>query len=353
MIELQPYSLDPEYYAMAQQIAKQEIDKLAPYRIDPPTKPDPGELIEMEWPEADVQDYRLGLEDGRTLAIQTAGLSDDRKVILEGGMPSCAIGTRRLNELMSLGIQLITYDRPGYGCSDRLLGRTVADCVGDIGAIAAALQLENYTVFGRSRGGASALACGANRDRLPGLEEVWAAATAAPPQASKEIRTRGVGVINTNARRETPAEALAKKQAVAAAIHEDPLFMVKRLAPDLRQGDYRFFKQCPDLVRMALSHYFSLTNARGEPCADGWFDDGQSIDGSASEDNTWGFKVQDVDGSKVTLWAGTDDGFCPHTQTEWLAEQIKPKTVYITPTSHFSAMDTTVMLSLFACDQRR
>lgn len=62
------------------------------------------------------------------------------------------------------GARVITYDRPGYGCSDRNPGRAVVDCVADVAAIADMLSVERFAVTGASGGGPHALAVAA---RLP------------------------------------------------------------------------------------------------------------------------------------------------------------------------------------------
>jgi len=66
--------------------------------------------------------------------------------------------------LAAVGARLITYDRPGYGRSDRHLGRRVVDCVADVAAIADALGVDRFAVTGGSGGGPHALAVAA---RLP------------------------------------------------------------------------------------------------------------------------------------------------------------------------------------------
>jgi pimeloyl-ACP methyl ester carboxylesterase len=59
---------------------------------------------------------------------------------------------------------VITYDRPGYGGSDRLRGRRVVDSVADVSAIADSLGIERFAVSGGSWGGPHSLAVAA---RLP------------------------------------------------------------------------------------------------------------------------------------------------------------------------------------------
>src|SRR5207248_84921 len=62
---------------------------------------------------------------------------------------------------VELGTRVITYDRPGYGGSDRHRGRRVADCVADVAAIAEQLELERFAVAGGSVGGPHCLAVAA------------------------------------------------------------------------------------------------------------------------------------------------------------------------------------------------
>jgi pimeloyl-ACP methyl ester carboxylesterase len=59
------------------------------------------------------------------------------------------------------GAHVITYDRPGYGASDRQPGRAVVDCAADVAAIADHLGLAQFAVTGSSGGGPHALAVAA------------------------------------------------------------------------------------------------------------------------------------------------------------------------------------------------
>jgi len=53
---------------------------------------------------------------------------------------------------IEVGARVITYDRPGYGGSDRHRGRRVVDCVSDVALIADALGVERFAVTGGSGG---------------------------------------------------------------------------------------------------------------------------------------------------------------------------------------------------------
>jgi pimeloyl-ACP methyl ester carboxylesterase len=65
------------------------------------------------------------------------------------------------SQYAAAGARVITYDRAGYGESDRLPGRSVVDCVGDVAAIADHLGFEQFAVTGGSGGGPHSLAVAA------------------------------------------------------------------------------------------------------------------------------------------------------------------------------------------------
>nr|WP_166640410.1 alpha/beta hydrolase [Amycolatopsis sp. SID8362] len=60
-----------------------------------------------------------------------------------------------------LGIRWISYDRPGYGGSTPVPGRTVGDAAGYATAVADALGVGRFAVLGHSGGSSHALACAA------------------------------------------------------------------------------------------------------------------------------------------------------------------------------------------------
>ena len=106
--------------------------------------------------------YTVRTTDGRRLSTQVSGDPDGRPVFLLHGTPGSRLGPHpRSAVLHRLGVRLISFDRPGYGGSDRLAGRRVADAAADVLAIADAYGLEKFSVVGRSGGGPHALACAA------------------------------------------------------------------------------------------------------------------------------------------------------------------------------------------------
>src|SRR5581483_1662083 len=103
--------------------------------------------------------------DGRTLTFAQWGDPEGFPVFALHGTPGSRFDRHHdESQYAEAGARVITYDRPGYGGSDRHRGRRVVDCVADVAAIADALGIERFAVTGGSGGGAHSLAVAA---RLP------------------------------------------------------------------------------------------------------------------------------------------------------------------------------------------
>jgi pimeloyl-ACP methyl ester carboxylesterase len=129
----------------------------------------------------EVTAQTLRTPDGRSLCFADWGPADGYPVLFLHGSPGCRLNRSRPQLVAPLGGRLITYDRPGYGRSDRRRGRSAADCVPDVEAVADALGLEEFAVLGGSTGAPHALAVGA---RLAGrVSRVGCFAPFAPLEA--------------------------------------------------------------------------------------------------------------------------------------------------------------------------
>jgi pimeloyl-ACP methyl ester carboxylesterase len=102
--------------------------------------------------------------DGRILCFAEWGDPNGRPVFSLHGTPGCRLLSSRKVEYQfdelagSLGARVITYDRPGYGQSDRNAGRRVVDSAADVATIASAIGLTKFAVEGGSSGSIHAMA---------------------------------------------------------------------------------------------------------------------------------------------------------------------------------------------------
>jgi pimeloyl-ACP methyl ester carboxylesterase len=289
--------------------------------------------------------------DGRRLAYETSGDPVGAPVFLLHGTPGSRQGPQpRALELGLMGIRLVTYDRPGYGDSDRHEGRSVADVAGDVGAIADALGIDRFAVVGRSGGGPHALACAA---RLPDRVTGAAALVGLAPRSAEGLDWFA-GMADSNIREHRAAwrawnpDAAGVAADLTSRLSRNTATLINR-APDFLQSDLE--SQVPDVDRRILAdpairrvlvenfrkaatsekNLMSQPGVTGQVLA-GWLDDALAF----SRD--WGFEPDQID-VPVLLWHGEKDVFSPVSHSRWLARHIPGSTLVIEPGSaHFGAL---------------
>jgi pimeloyl-ACP methyl ester carboxylesterase len=107
-----------------------------------------------------ARDFTVAVADGDQLLAREWGPSNGFPVIAHHGTPSCRLDRPgRAADDRRGEVRLISFDRPGYGGSPARPGRDVAAAACDVVAIADALGLHVFAVYGVSGGGPHALAC--------------------------------------------------------------------------------------------------------------------------------------------------------------------------------------------------
>jgi pimeloyl-ACP methyl ester carboxylesterase len=131
----------------------------------------------------------------RIITIYDDGPSDGPVILCHHGTPAAGGPLPSwVTDAAARGARFVCYDRPGYGDSTPVPGRTVADAASDSAAIMDALGVRRFTTWGISGGGPHALACAA---LLP--DRVVAAASlagVAPFDADGLNYFRGMGAGN-------------------------------------------------------------------------------------------------------------------------------------------------------------
>jgi pimeloyl-ACP methyl ester carboxylesterase len=115
---------------------------------------------------------RLELPDGRTVGFADLGTDDQLAVLWCHGGPGSRLEPEGLaaGAGRDAGLRMIGIDRPGYGHSTPVPGRSIADWVPDGLAVADHLGIDRFVAVGVSTGGAYALALASMApDRVQGV----------------------------------------------------------------------------------------------------------------------------------------------------------------------------------------
>jgi pimeloyl-ACP methyl ester carboxylesterase len=279
---------------------------------------------------------RIKAADGRTLGVAQWGDPEGSVVFALHGTPGSRFG-RHPDEaaLERAGLRVVTYDRPGYGVSDRLPGRRVVDCAADVAAIADALGIDRFAVTGGSGGGPHSLAVAARLGtRITSAE---CAVGAAPFDAEgldwwagmdpQNVQEFGWAVEGEQVLQENLAR-LAEKD--LARIAEDPS---KILSDDWQLADADREKLArPDLQRVFLE----TMRAAYAAGVWGWVDDDLAFL------TDWGFSLDEIS-VPVTVRYGAQDVLVPAAHGAWLGSHVLGATVVVhTDGGHLSDPDTRI-----------
>jgi pimeloyl-ACP methyl ester carboxylesterase len=249
---------------------------------------------------------------GRALRVAEYGDLNGHPVLVHHGTPaSRLLSDSDVDKAQGQGIRLISYDRPGYGGSDRQPGRAVADCAADVQTIAEALGIDRLAVWGISGGGPHAIACAA---LLPDLVPAVAVLASPAPWGAEGLDYfAGMGELNVDDTllqlQDKPAARAKVDAEREEMLHTDPAQFADMMRTLLGPAD--------DAVFTGELAEFMVTTTRVAlaPGADGWWDDGEA------ELVSWGFEL-DVIRTPVLLWHGRQDKFVPIAHGQWLADHI-------------------------------
>ncbi|MFE6171798.1 alpha/beta hydrolase [Streptomyces sp. NPDC056464] len=292
--------------------------------------------------------------DGRRLlAFETSGDPKGHPVFLLHGTPGSRVGPRpRAIDLYRLGIRLISYDRPGYGESERFEGRKVEHAAADVEAIADHLKMARFSVIGRSGGAPHALACAA---LLPDrVASAAALVSIAPPDADGLDWFDGMAQSNVDAYR-AASEAIHHDSAEflqrlktrlagnADAIRDNPESLLSWLAPALPAAD-RAVVAHGGIRGLLLANYQNSVVRSSF----GWLDDVLSFR------RDWGFEPGRIVNVPLLLWHGEHDTFSPVGHFRWLADRIPSATPVLKPgAAHFAALPAVPVTLAWLRDRAR
>jgi pimeloyl-ACP methyl ester carboxylesterase len=249
---------------------------------------------------------------GRSLGVHDGGDPGGAPVVIHHGTPGSGLLYAPAEALArEQGIRLIGYDRPGYGDSTRVPGRSIADCAADVGAIADALELDRYTSWGISGGGPHVLACAALCDDR--LTAVASLAAVAPWNSDGLDWLAGMGDSNID---EFDA-VLAGETALRPLLDRDRAEMLAAAPNELvTVWESLLGDEDRSVLSEEFAAYILAAGALGlRDGVDGWLDDNLAFV------EPWGFAPESVN-RPVLLLHGADDRFVPVSHGRWLAARI-------------------------------
>ena len=269
--------------------------------------------------------------DGRTLAIAECGDPDAFPVFLLHGTPGSRFaGQGDASVYADTGARVITYDRPGYGGSDRFRGRRVVDSVADVAAIADSLGIERFGVTGGSWGGPHSLAVAA---RLP--ERVTRAACVvgvAPFDMPGFDWFAGMDAVNI----EEIRWALEGEDVLARELERMTTAWLKRLADDPSKAGEVEFSEADRAVMANPERQEMVRRMLNEAFRQGVWG---YVDDALCLIQPWGFDVAEIR-VPTRIDYGLTDVLVPHQHGEWLAHNVPNAEVVIDEQGgHFSAPD--------------
>ena len=252
--------------------------------------------------------------DGRTLAVEDAGDPAGRVVLAHLGTPdSRHLYGPWVADAVGRGLRLICYDRPGYGGSTPQPGRSIADCVSDVRAICAALEIDRLAMWGWSGGGAHVLACAA---LLPDLVAAAASLAGNAPYGAAGL-DYFAGMSQDDA--DETRLMLTDPEAARANVDKDREGLLAASASEMAQGFASMSAPVDAAVlqgdgEMAAWLAYAIHDGLA-PGSQGWWDDNRA------HLDPWGFELADIT-VPVLLLHGRQDNFVPFGHGQWLATHI-------------------------------
>jgi pimeloyl-ACP methyl ester carboxylesterase len=245
-------------------------------------------------------DQSILLSDGRRLGYDEYGPADGRPIFYFHGTPSSrkdwlALGNPGLPD--RLGLRILCADRAGMGSSTFQPGRRIGDWPADAVALADALGIGRFAVFGYSGGGPYALACA---QMIPGrLSAVGVAAGEGPadqPGIYEGINPQALQFMRTAL--EKPGQFRRTWGMIC---------LMARFAPGLMRRRGGFFTGLPEADKTVSMEHPELSRAlfvamaasvRGGTRGPQW--------DAALAVSPWDFPIESIP-ITVHLWQGEDD----------------------------------------------
>jgi pimeloyl-ACP methyl ester carboxylesterase len=263
----------------------------------------------------------LSLPDGRTLGYAEWGDPSGTPVLMLHGTPGCRLNRHPDNDkVAATGARVITYDRPGYGESDRHPGRAVVDCVADVEALVDHLGVDRFAVSGGSGGGPHSLAVAAGlSDRVT---RAACLVGVAPYDVLGDAWFEGMDPQNVK----EFGWAVEGEQRLAEELPREARQIVERVTNDPSTALANFDMPEADLAVLARPDVAAVLRDAIVECFRngiwGWADNDLAFA------KPWGFDPATIT-VPTAVWWGSQDVLVPAGHGEWIAKTVPTSVVRI------------------------
>lgn len=281
-----------------------------------------------------IIDSTVVVDGGRRIGYADFGPGEGRPLIYLHGHPGSRLDLGRddlLEPLAAAGYRLIAFDRPGFGRSEFVPGRTHADWAEDLEQAVDALGIGRFALLAYSRGGLFGLACAARfHDRL---DDVFLLSPIAPREMPGWWQSwrRDLRLLYTASRR-APALTRALQRANAKTMGTERGAV---------RAFSRFMRSPVDSEQLRAHPDWCLLGAREASRQDqlGLVEDaGRLIEWPLS------FSLDDV-ATPVRLWHGDADNLVPLSHSRFYASRL-PRAELVEVAGHGHAPTAKVLSSI-------
>jgi pimeloyl-ACP methyl ester carboxylesterase len=243
---------------------------------------------------------------GREVAYAEWGDPQGFPVLVMHGTPGSRLGRWSDDAaLAATGARQVGINRPGYGDSDRLEGRTVAAVVPDVLAVADALRIDRFAISGASGGGPHALAVAALApERVVRCRVTSSLAPAGIPRFFDGMDAHNIEEWDLVQAGLALPEVTRRAALMRSRVLTDPGSIFADIA--LPASDQAAMNERAAFAVRTESLLEALTTPFG------WYDDDVAFA------QPWGFDLEQVL-VPVELRYGRHDVFVPPSHGEWLA----------------------------------
>ncbi len=274
-------------------------------------------------------EHTITLPDGRTLGFAEYGDPNGFPVFYFHGGQESRLSSIFMDPMArELQLRIIAPDRPGIGLSSYQENRTLLDWGKDIAALADALDMATFSVFGLSGGGPHVLAC----------------ALGIPKRIAKASIVSGTGPHNYRGKLKGvwfPVKLLhwfagsKKDRNLRKFIAQEYKTLYKKPQKRLRQ--LQKFLPKPDRILLKENPAYGTEFIKGSQEAYR-----QGIEGVVQEwklyVSDWGFALKDIR-KPVALWYGGKDKMAPKYRGMHLNKMLPNTTFHLLPNEgHFSLL---------------